>query len=87
MPPALDHAITAPFGIGDGDRRVVERGVDVRVSVVDDALLAALLERLLLRGRPAGFLAASGVAGVDGSSLHISCSYSCSASQLAATAG
>src|SRR5438105_4947680 len=35
-----------PFGVGDRDMRVVERRVDVHVSVVDDALLAALLERL-----------------------------------------
>src|SRR5262249_18951418 len=35
------------FGVGDGHRGVVERGVDVRQPVVDDALLAALLEGLL----------------------------------------
>src|SRR5262249_11355766 len=48
-----------PLGIGDRDRRVVERRVDVRVSVVDDALLAALLERLLLRGASRGLLGAA----------------------------
>src|SRR4029077_15194657 len=34
------------LGIRNRDRRVVERRVDVRIPVVDDALLAALLERL-----------------------------------------
>src|SRR4029079_17054982 len=37
-----------PFRIGDGNDRVVERGLDVRKAVVHDALLAALLERLFL---------------------------------------
>src|SRR5262249_23762716 len=49
-----------PLGIGDGDRRVVERRVDVREPVVDDALLAALLERLLLRRASRGLLAPFG---------------------------
>src|SRR5262245_28742459 len=35
------------LGVGDRHRGVVERGVDVREPVVDDALLAAFLERLL----------------------------------------
>ena len=58
------------LGVGDRHRRVVERGVDVRQPVVDDALLAALLERLLLAGRrllpslgwPAASIAASAFA-------------------------
>src|SRR4029077_15924344 len=35
------------LGVGDRHRGVVERGVDVGQTVVDDPLLAALLERLL----------------------------------------
>src|SRR5688572_14542264 len=35
-----------PLLVGDRDLRVVEGGVNVRQSVMDDALLAALLERL-----------------------------------------
>src|SRR4030095_13970411 len=34
------------LGVGDGDLRVVERGVDVHVTVMHHTLLAALLERL-----------------------------------------
>ena len=48
------------FGVGDRHRRVVERGVDVRQPVMDDALLAALLERLLPLSRAPSFF--SGVA-------------------------
>ena len=35
------------FRVGDGHRGVVEGGVNVRQAMVHDALLAALLERLL----------------------------------------
>src|SRR6476660_1971642 len=44
-----------PLGIGDRDVRVVERGVDVHVAMMDDALLAALLEGLPRRLLPAFF--------------------------------
>src|SRR5204863_5018130 len=52
------------FGVRDGDRRVVERRVDVGQPVMDDALLAALLERLLLRLARA--LLPTGRVGLDG---------------------
>src|SRR6185436_18398391 len=58
-PPRARPRDHGPFGIGDGDGRVVERGVYVRIPVVDDALLAALLERLLLGRTSRGLLAAA----------------------------
>src|SRR6185436_13186011 len=48
------------LGIGDGDDRVVERGLDVRVAVVHYPLLAALLEGLLLRRPPSRLFSALG---------------------------
>jgi hypothetical protein len=44
------------LGVGDRDRGVVERRVDVRQPVMDDALLAALLEGLLALAGGAFFL-------------------------------
>src|SRR5688572_16517801 len=47
------------FGVGDRDQRVVERRLHVHEAVMHDALLTALLERLLLfrrRFRAAGLL-------------------------------
>ena len=43
------------FCVGDRDVRVVERGVNVHVAMMDDALLAALLERLRAASSPLRF--------------------------------
>ena len=67
MPPALDQATTLPSVSVIVTIGVVERRLDVRQPVVDDALLAALLERLLaLAGAPSFFsgVAPSGAASV-----------------------
>ena len=56
MPPALDHATTLPSVSVIVTVGVVERRLDVRQPVVDDALLAALLEGLLALSGSAFFL-------------------------------
>src|SRR5205823_2212128 len=59
-PPRARPRDDVALAIGDRHGRIVERRVDVREAVMDDALLAALLERLLLRRAPGAFFAAFG---------------------------